>query len=324
MRRNERLPPGAVVHVPPYGRLEALLEGMFGRPAEFAVELGKINRIAKVMPRSVGHERDQLAMRWPRRASGETIHDLADRADHVDVAALGAAADIIGLPDASLFDHLCQSLRVVVDVEPVADIETLPIDRHAVASEPLDDGQRDQLFGKLIGTIIVRAVGYEDGQPIGMSPGTYEVIGGSLAGRIGRAWVVPRLLCEKALIGERAEDLVGRYVVEPELALAALSPMRQRRLEQNIGADHIGIDELGGSIDRAVDMAFRRQMHDGIGIKADEGVGNSGPVADVGATELVTAVTVNRVERGEIAGIGQFVEDEHLVRCVSDEVPDDG
>src|SRR2546425_62254 len=119
MGRNERLPPGAVVHVPPHGRLEALLEGMSRRPAELAIELGKINGIAKVVPRSVGDKRDQLAMRWARRASPEAIHGLADRANDVNVAALRAAADVVGLAGASLLEHLRQSLCVVVDVEPV-------------------------------------------------------------------------------------------------------------------------------------------------------------------------------------------------------------
>src|SRR5262245_20201024 len=115
------------------------------------------------MPWPVGHECDQLAMRWARRAPGEAIHNLADRADDVDIAALGTAADVVGLADASLLQHLRQSLRVVVDVEPVADVEALPVDRHAVTGEPLDDGQWDQLFGELIGAIIVRTVGDEDG-----------------------------------------------------------------------------------------------------------------------------------------------------------------
>src|SRR5882762_110611 len=96
-----------------------------------------------------------------------------------------------------------------------------------------------------------------------------------------------------ALVGKRAEDLIGRDVVEAKLALSALAPMRQRSFEQNVGADHIGVDELGRSIDRAVDMAFRGQMHDGISIEACESIGNSGPVADVGATESVTAMPVN-------------------------------
>ena len=62
----------------------------------------------------------------------------------------------------------------------------------------------------------------------------------------------------------------------------------------------------------------------GIGIEAHESVGNCGSVADVDATESVAMMRLNGCERGEIAGIGQFVEDQHLVHRVSDKVPDDG
>ena len=34
-------------------------------------------------------------------------------------------------------------------------------------------------------------------------------------------------------------------------------------LQQGIGADDICLDEIRGTVDRAVDMAFGRQVHDG-------------------------------------------------------------
>ena len=46
--------------------------------------------------------------------------------------------------------------------------------------------------------------------------------------------------------------------------------MRERGLEQDISADDIGVDEFGGPVDRAVDVAFGREMHDRIGIEASQ------------------------------------------------------
>jgi hypothetical protein len=43
--------------------------------------------------------------------------------------------------------------------------------------------------------------------------------------------------------------------------------MLERSLEQNVGADHIGGDEVGRFVDRPVDMAFRRQVHDCVGVE---------------------------------------------------------
>ena len=100
--------------------------------------------------------------------------------------------------------------------------------------------------------------------------------------------------------------------------------MRERGLEQDIGADDIGVDEIGGPVDRAVDMAFRRKMHDRVGIEAAQQIGDRAAVADIGAAETITRTVLDAGERGEIAGIGQFVDDEHLVLGVADEMPHQG
>ena len=97
--------------------------------------------------------------------------------------------------------------------------------------------------------------------------------------------------------------------------------MRERGFQQHIGADHVGVDEIGRAIDRAVDMALRRQMHDGIGIEASKRFGDGRTIADVGAAETKARMVLHRSERGEIAGIGQLVDDEHVVLGVADQMP---
>src|SRR5262249_40441277 len=111
---------------------------------------------------------------------------------------------------------------------------------------------------------------------------------------------------------------------EPEIlgAPAELAPMRERGLEQNIGANNIGVDEIGGPVDRSVDMTFRRQVHDRVGVKTRKNVGDGRVIADVGEAEMIMRVTLNRSERGKIAGIGQLVDDENLVVGVSDKMSD--
>ena len=98
--------------------------------------------------------------------------------------------------------------------------------------------------------------------------------------------------------------------------------MRERGLEQDIGADDIGVDEFGRTVDRSVDMAFRRQMHDRVGIETRKNLGNGRTIADIGAAEAIARMTLHRSKRGEIAGIGQLVDDQHLVIGVTDEMSD--
>src|SRR5262249_14828643 len=111
---------------------------------------------------------------------------------------------------------------------------------------------------------------------------------------------------------------------EPEIlgARAELAPMRQRGLEQDIGTNYIGVDEIRGPIDRSINMTFRRQVHDRVGVKIRENVGDGRMIADIGLAEMITRMALNRSERGKIASIGQLVDDKHLVVGVSDKMSD--
>src|SRR5262245_26841081 len=115
-------------------------------------------------------------------------------------------------------------------------------------------------------------------------------------------------------------------MVEPEGlgAGAKPTPVRECGLEQDIGPNNIGVDEFGGSVDRAVDVALRCQVHDRVGIKAGKNIAHGGTIADVDTAEVVARMALYRSQRREIAGIGQLVEDEHLMTRVIDEMPDDG
>src|SRR3546814_17432967 len=72
-----------------------------------------------------------------------------------------------------------------------------------------------------IWAVVVGAVAGDNRKPVGMVPGAHEVVGGRLAGRVGRVRLVGRLLGEEAVGAERAVDLIGRDVVEAESAPSA-------------------------------------------------------------------------------------------------------
>src|SRR5689334_8389899 len=97
-------------------------------------------------------------------------------------------------------------------------------------------------------------------------------------------------------------------------ALTAKSaPVRKRRLQQNIASEHVGLNKVFGPIDRAVDMTFRRKMHDRIRLELPEQVGHAGLVANVRAHEMKTRMPRDSGKRGHRAGIGQLVDDEDLM-----------
>src|SRR6266576_2639553 len=97
-----------------------------------------------------------------------------------------------------------------VDEQPVAHIGALAIDRQLQALERIDDDQRDQLFGKMIRAVIVRAVGHDHRQAVSVMPGADQMIGRGLRGGVGRTRIVGGRLAEQAFLAERAEDFIGR------------------------------------------------------------------------------------------------------------------
>ena len=74
--------------------------------------------------------------------------------------------------------------------------------------------------------------------------------------------------------------------------------MGERRLQQNIGALDVGSDEFRGAVDRAVDMRFRGEVKDGIGIEFAQNLGYGRPVADVGPAKSVISMAFDRTQRG--------------------------
>ncbi len=102
------------------------------------------------------------------------------------------------------------------------------------------------------------------------------------------------------------------------------APETERCLQQRERADNIGLDELAGSIDRAVDVAFRREMHHGVGRKALEQFAHPRRIGDVSANKGIARVVRHGCERVEIARIGELVDHQHLMRRLADDVTHNG
>src|SRR5258706_2382665 len=115
----------------------------------------------------------------------DLVHEVADRAHDLDVGALAAGADIVFLAGPAVAENLDQSAGMVVDIKPVPDIFSAPVDSDRLAFERVENGERNELLGKLVGPKIVAAVRDDDRQPIRAVPSDCKVIGGGLAGGVG-------------------------------------------------------------------------------------------------------------------------------------------
>lgn len=291
-----RAPPGLVLHVPVDGGLEALGEvGVRRRPAELALELGRVDGVAAVVAGAVGD---------PVEVLGVLPHRLQDHAQHGDVVPLAIGADEVGLPRAALGQDVPDGRGVVLGVDPVADVLAAAVELGAHAVDDVGDLARDELLHVLVGAVVVGAVGDGRAQPVGAGPGAHEHVGGSLGARVRRRGLVRRLLGELGRVVERqvAVDLVGRDVVVADAVLAD-------GLQQAEGALDVRAQEGLGVGDGVVVVGLGRVVHDRV-VARDDAVEQPG-VADVAHDELHAV----RRQPGDVlgvAGVGQLVQDGHV------------
>src|SRR5579864_864897 len=111
-------PPPLVVAIPRDRSGEAVVKLLPGRPAE-PPQLGRIERVAPVVPGPIGDRADE-----GRRAPGQ----LEDAMGEVDVAHLVAAADVVDLAEAAAFDDEVDRAAVVVDMEPIANVQAVTVE----------------------------------------------------------------------------------------------------------------------------------------------------------------------------------------------------
>ena len=146
-------------------------------------------------------------------ARGGGTGGRAGRGGRSQRGAPGGAAAAASRRSAS--QHQPEGAGVIIDMEPVADVLAVAVDRHGSPASALDR-ERNQFFGELIWPVVVGAIGDQQRQPVGTLPGAREMIGTGLARRIRRARVVRRAFGEVSRLPKGTEHLIGRDVEKAE------------------------------------------------------------------------------------------------------------
>ena len=330
--------PVLVVEVPADGLLDALLELERRLPAQLALQLGGIDGVAHVVAGAVRDIGDQIHVGALGTAQ-HPVHRVDQHLDDVDVLPLVEAADVVGVAHLALVEDEVDGAGVILDIEPVAHVLALAIDRQRLAVTDIVDEQGDELLWELVRTVVVRAVGDHGGHPVGVVEGPHEVVAGGLGGAVGTVGLVFEVLGEELLAvgqmvlaggGLRGEggldavgvghlqgaiDLIGGDVVEA-LAFPLLGeglPVELRGLQEGEGAHHVGLCEGEGVLDGAVHMALGGEMDDAVDMLVLHQLVNALEVADVHLDELVVGLALDILEVGEVTGIGEFVDVDDVV-----------
>ena len=276
------------------------------------------------MARPVGHEADQRAAGQPRGERwGGSVDEVGNGGHHVEIATLRLAADQIGLAGPPARHDLDERRRVIFDVEPVAHVLAAPVDRQRLAAQRLDDHQRDELFGEVVGPVIVGAIAHQHRQAERVAPRPHQMVGSRLAGRVGRARIVRgRLGKGRVARAEGAEHFVRRNMVEAECGLGGLVELGEvgaRDLQQPQRADHVGLNEILRPVYGPVDMALGGEVHHRIGPEVAERPRERRPVANVDGAQGIARIGRDAGKRIHRRRIGELVDDEDRVIRVGDE-----
>lgn len=180
----------------------------------------------------------------------------------------------------------------------------------------------------MVRAVVVGAVGYDGRQTVSTQPCADEVVAGRLGGRVGAGRRVWRGFGEQIVCAVQiAIDFISRNMVEAEgfaLFRRHLLPVGAGRFKQIECADDIGLDKLACRIDRAVDMAFRSQVHHGIRLVLCEYAVEFGSVANIHLLKSVARIIGYLGQRFQIAGISQLIDIDDRVLSVLDNMTDNG
>lgn len=177
---------------------------------------------------------------------------------------LPVGSDEISFPDTPLGEDGPDSGGVVFGVNPVADVLAVSVELRADAAQNVGDLPRNELLDMLVGSVVVRAVGYGGFHAIGAMPGADEHVGGRLGGAVGARWAIGRFLRESIRVvqGQIAIDFVGRDVVKAHAVVPS-------RLEKREGALDVSAKEGGGIGDGIVVVALGGEMDAGVGFRKE-------------------------------------------------------
>ncbi len=109
----------------------------------------------------------------------QSVNGLDNDFDDVDVLPLVEASNVVGLGDFAFVEYRVDGAGVVDDIEPVAHVFPLAVDRKRLAVTDVVDEQRNELLGELVWAVVVRAVGHDCRHAVGVVVGTHKVVGRS-------------------------------------------------------------------------------------------------------------------------------------------------
>ena len=156
---------------------------MYRTPAKFRRQPRTVDCISEIMSRAVGHEFDQIGI----GAFGRRTHNIkyiADTVNNLKVGALRITTDVVSISHLAGFEHGLNGGTMVFHMKPVADVGARPIYGKCLTGQRVECYQRNEFFGELTWTVVIRTVSDQCGETVGFMEGSDKVVTGSLRSRV--------------------------------------------------------------------------------------------------------------------------------------------
>ena len=205
---------------------------------------------------------------------------------------------------------------MILHIQPVTHLHTVAVNGQRLVVGGVVQHQGDQLLRELIGAIVVGAAGDVHRHAERLVIGPDDHVRGGLGSGVGAVGGQGRRLGEHARGAQRAVHLIGGYlqeldalpVVAAVLVIRCRRPAAPRRVQQRLGAQHIGGQEQLRLGDAAVNVTLRREIHHGVEVVLPEQIAHQRTVADVAAHEDVARLVLQIRQILQIARIGQGIQ----------------
>lgn len=197
-------------------------------------------------------------------------------------------------------DRLC----VILDIQPVAHLVAIAIDRDIGAVDEIGDKEGDQLLEKLSRSVVVGATGDYDVLSVTPMRGERHQVAPGLGGRVRarrRKW--RGLVCSPDL--DRTVNLVGRDM--EKTANVRFACGRQ----EDLRTDDIRTGKLGCPIEGAVDKGLSGGVNDRVA--SDHGRGNNHGVTNVASDKGVPRFGFEIGQGIGVCRVSQGIEVDDLV-----------
>ena len=135
---------------------------------------------------------------------------------------------------------------MVADVEPVTDVHSVAIDGNRLSLEQALNDHWNELLWKLIGPIVVGAIGNDGRQAVGVVISAHEHVAGGFAGRVRRVRGIGSGFGKMTRRAETAIDFIRRDVEEASAGggRGGIQPGGAAGFEEVESADDVRVNEI--------------------------------------------------------------------------------